>query len=62
MEISNERVGEGSKERKPLFPEIMTYWARHIWATIAVGLDIPKETIFKALGHEIGSLVTSNLY
>ncbi|MFK2229309.1 integrase [Bacteroides fragilis] len=37
----------------------ITYWARHTWATIAAGLDIPKETISEALGHEIGSSVTS---
>ena len=49
----------GRKEREPLFPEITTYWARHTWATIAAGLDIPKETISEALGHEIGSSVTS---
>lgn len=49
----------GKKERKPLFPYISTYWARHTWATIAASLDIPKETISAALGHEIGSRVTS---
>ena len=55
-----ERKGRGGKkEREPLFPEITTYWARHTWATIAAGLDIPKETISEALGHEIGSSVTS---
>lgn len=38
-------------EYSPLFPELTTYWARHTWATIAARLDIPKETISKALGH-----------
>ena len=53
-------VGQGGrKEREPLFPQITTYWARHSWATIAASLDIPKETISEALGHEIGSRVTS---
>lgn len=47
------------KERKPVFPQLTTYWARHTWATIAAGLDIPKETISEALGHEIGSKITS---
>lgn len=28
-----------------------TYWARHSWATVAAELEIPKETIAKALGH-----------
>ena len=49
----------GKKERQPLFPDISSYWARHTWATIAAELDIPKETISEALGHEIGSAVTS---
>ena len=35
------------------------YIARHSWATIAYSLDVPKETISEALGHEIGSRVTS---
>lgn len=49
----------GKKKRDPLFPDISSYWARHTWATIAAELDIPKETISAALGHEIGSEVTS---
>lgn len=52
------RVGlGGKKERKPLFPELTTYWARHTWATVAASLDIPKETIAAALGHG-GNTVT----
>lgn len=55
-----ERKGLGGKKiREPLFPDITSYWARHTWATIAASLDIPKETISAALGHEIGSKVTS---
>ncbi len=42
-----------------LRPHLSTYWARHTWATIAASLDIPKETIAGALGHNIGSPVTS---
>lgn len=49
----------GKKIIKPLFPKLTTYWARHTWASIAASLDIPKETISAALGHEIGSRVTS---
>jgi integrase len=37
---------------------LTSYYARHTWATIAAGLDIPKETISAALGHEIGSQTT----
>lgn len=47
----------GKKKRKPVFPNITTYWARHTWATIAAELDIPKETIAAALGHG-GNTVT----
>lgn len=55
-----ERMGRGGKKiRKPLFPDLSSYWARHTWATVAASLDIPKETIAAALGHEIGSPVTS---
>ena len=54
------RVGLGGKKiYRPLFPDLTTYWARHSWATIAAKLDIPKETISAALGHEIGSSITS---
>jgi hypothetical protein len=34
-----------------IFEDLTTYWMRHTWATIAAELDIPKETIAKALGH-----------
>lgn len=55
-----ERKGLGGKKNiTPLFPDISSYWSRHTWATLAAELDIPKETISAALGHEIGSEVTS---
>jgi site-specific recombinase XerD len=47
----------GKKEKTGLFPELSSYWARHSWATVAAGLDIPKETIAAALGHG-GNTVT----
>lgn len=46
------------KERKPMFPEITTYWARHTWATIAHKIGVPKDTISMALGHEFGCKTT----
>lgn len=46
-------------EGTPLFPEVTTYWARHSWATIAADLDIPKETIAAALGHDMGNSTTA---
>lgn len=58
--IGDSKVGkDGKKQITPLFPDISSYWARHTWATIAASLDIPKETISAALGHEIGSPITS---
>lgn len=55
-----ERRGLGGKKiRTPMFPDISSYWSRHTWATLAASLDIPKETISEALGHSIGSEVTS---
>jgi site-specific recombinase XerD len=39
------------------FPGLTTYWARHSWASVAAGLDIPKETIAAGLGHG-GNTVT----
>lgn len=48
------------KKRQPLFPYLTTYYARHTWASLASDLDIPKETIVKALGH--GKKVTSDIY
>ena len=38
---------------------VLFHVARHSWATVAYSLDVPKETISEALGHEIGSRVTS---
>lgn len=56
----------GTRSRKgcsptgsPLFPYISTYYARHSWATIAAELDIPKETIAAALGHDMGNRTTA---
>lgn len=55
-----ERKGRGGKKiRHLLFPGLSTYWSRHTWATLAASLDIPKETISEALGHSIGSPITS---
>lgn len=47
----------GDETSRPLFPNLTTYWARHTWATLAAGLEIPKETIAAALGHG-GNTVT----
>lgn len=39
-------------------PKISAYWARHTWASIAASLDIPKETIARALGHHDSSVTS----
>lgn len=42
------------------FAAVTSYWARHSWATTAINaLDVPKETVSAALGHEIGNRITS---
>ena len=43
-------------ELLPDSPGLTTYWARHSWATIAAGLDVPKETIAAGLGHSASSV------
>lgn len=46
----------------PLHKDIVWYTARRSWATIAASLDIPKETIGKALGHSEWDNTTTDLY
>lgn len=46
----------------PLHKDMVWYTARRSWATIAAGLDIPKETIGKALGHSEWDSTTTDLY
>lgn len=53
-------VKANKKKITPLFPDITTYWARHSWATVAAGLEIPKETISASLGH--GGNETTDIY
>lgn len=61
--IVPDKVGKRRKiEYHPLFPELSSYWARHTWATIAARLDIPKETIGKALGHSDWDNTTTDIY
>lgn len=43
------------------FPDLSLYWARHTWATLAAEIDIPIETIARALGHSNG-MNTTNIY
>lgn len=46
------------KEREPILPNITTYWARHTWATIAHKIEVSKDVISMALGHEFGQKIT----
>lgn len=60
--VKNKRGALVKKEIKPLHPDIVWYTARRSWATIAASLDIPKETIGKALGHSEWDNSTTDLY
>jgi integrase len=56
MEYTN---GKGyDKNTKPICPTLSTYYARHTWATLAYGLNVPKDIISQALGHSNGVSVT----
>lgn len=55
----NKEINAAIKRNGIQAPDISSYWLRHSWATIAAELDIPKETIAAALGHDIGNEVTS---
>lgn len=58
-----ERKGLGGKKiRKPLFPDLSSYWTRHTWATIAAEIDIPKEVIAHALGHSWANGTVTDIY
>ncbi len=58
----NKRGALIKKEITPLYPDIVWYTARRSWATIAASLDIPKETIGKALGHSEWDSTTTDRY
>lgn len=60
--VKNSRGAYIKKAIEPLFPDIVWYTARRSWATIAASLDIPKETIGKALGHSEWDSSTTDLY
>ena len=50
-----------NKGLRKVLPDLTMYYARHSWATIAAELDIPVDTISRALGHTFttGAAVTS---
>lgn len=55
-------IDAGLKKILPGYPfdALTTYWARHTVATLMINeLDVPKETVSAALGHELGSRITS---
>lgn len=47
---------QGRRTFEPICDELTTYWARHTWATLASRIDIPKDTIRRALGHADNSV------
>jgi integrase len=58
---SKKFVKNNKKKITPLFPDLIVYTARRSWATIASSIDIQKDTISAALGHQTGSR-TTDLY
>ena len=60
--VKNARGALIKKNITPLHPDMVWYTARRSWATIAASLDIPKETIGKALGHSEWDNSTTDLY
>ena len=54
--IINDR---GKKQKSDKYKYLSSYYARHTWATIAAYLDVPKETIAAALGHDMGNTTTA---
>lgn len=50
--------GGGHLVGESLFPNISIYWARHSWATIAIELGFPMETVSAGLGHLHGEEMT----
>lgn len=58
----NKRGALIKKKISPLHKDIVWYTARRSWATIAAELDIPKDTIGKALGHSEWDSSTTDLY
>lgn len=50
--------GVGYTGGKAICKDLSAYWARHIWASIAFEIGIPKDTISLALGHSNGVKVT----
>lgn len=56
---TGKKARNGVKILAPIEADCSTYWARHTWATLAYGLDVPDETIAAALGHSHGNRVTA---
>lgn len=50
-----------NKHLKRILPGLTSYHARHTWATAAAAIDIPADTISRALGHSFltGAAVTA---
>ncbi len=54
----DEKHKNGQRKMIPIDKKLTWYWARYSWATYAAELDIPKDTISEALGHNHGAKVT----
>ena len=50
------------KSGEGMFPGLSTYWARHTWSTIAMGVTRVKDTVGKALGHSWAMDSVTDIY
>lgn len=62
LKTIGKRVGNGKKTTgEALFPDLSFYWSRHTFATLMAEIDIPMETISRALGHS-SACSTTQIY
>lgn len=61
----NTNLKEAFRKISLVFPEldrVTSYYSRHSFATIAVGLDIPIDIVGKSLGHSVSSNKNTETY
>lgn len=60
--IGRDIISEETDKHKDMstWEDLTSYYSRHTWATIAAGIDVPKDTIRVALGH--GARTVTDIY
>lgn len=51
-----EYLNSTRKKNDPVIPDFTMYWARHSWATIALSIDVPFDTVKSGLAHSQNSV------